>query len=262
MSRSSSETDTSSCRATVRSDTHSDLRVELGQKGARCISGADQCQSHRISLPNPTGLLHRCPIVHMSNTLVIHWGVFDQSVRTFGGQPRSTCFSRRGKPIPSCSHAPTSINFLIQKPTIRIVQPTWGPRSGGTLLSIHGKHLTIGSQIRVFVGDQECFLIAAEETLVTSTVPDDENSLVTSTTVSPSVPTVEDEEQNIQCRTSKLGANDEHEEYRAQRFVKRQALWIGSVRIFIDNFTETYANVTYSYTEVRSPFTFVLSDCS
>ena len=131
------------------------------------------------------------------------------------------------------------------------MQPTWGPRSGGTLLSIQGRHLTIGSQIRVFVGDQECFLIAAEETLVTSTVSDDENSQATTSAVSPSVPMVEDEEEHLQCRTSKFGANDDREEYRAQRFVKRQSLWIGSVRIFIDNFTETYANVTYSYTEVR-----------
>jgi hypothetical protein len=38
---------------------------------------------------------------------------------------------------------------------------------------------------------------------------------------------------------------------REQRFVKRQALWMGTITILIDNFTETYSNIIYSYTEVR-----------
>jgi hypothetical protein len=37
---------------------------------------------------------------------------------------------------------------------------------------------------------------------------------------------------------------------RQQRLAKRQALWIGTITILIDNFTETYSNITYSYTEV------------
>jgi len=60
----------------------------------------------------------------------------------------------------------------------------------------------------------------------------------------------ENEEEIIQCRTSKLTVMNEHDENRQQRFVKRQALWIGTITILIDNFTETYSNITYSYIEV------------
>ena len=58
-------------------------------------------------------------------------------------------------------------------------------------------------------------------------------------------------EEIIKCRTSKLTNMDEENQSRQQRFVKRQALWIGSLTILIDNFTETYSNITYSYTEVK-----------
>ena len=58
------------------------------------------------------------------------------------------------------------------------------------------------------------------------------------------------EKEIIQCRTSKLTVMDQQNENRQQRFVKRQALWIGTITILIDNYTETYSNFTYSYTQV------------
>ena len=60
----------------------------------------------------------------------------------------------------------------------------------------------------------------------------------------------ENDEEILQCRTSKLAVIEQNH-YRQQRFVKRQALWIGTITILIDNFTETYSNITYSYTEVK-----------
>ncbi len=60
-----------------------------------------------------------------------------------------------------------------------------------------------------------------------------------------------EEEEVIQCRTSKLADMAEDDHNRQQRFVKRHALWIGTITILIDNFTETYLNITYSYLEVR-----------
>jgi len=57
----------------------------------------------------------------------------------------------------------------------------------------------------------------------------------------------DNDDEILQCRTSKLN-NENHS--RHHRLVKRQTLWTGTIRILIDNFTETYSNITYSYTEV------------
>lgn len=140
------------------------------------------------------------------------------------------------------------------------VSPHVGPRSGGTLLSIRGKHLSIGSKINVYVGHQECFRIENEEILISSTISNEENNPgMDSTTVS-----LEFEEENreeiLRCRTSKLAAMNDESDHRQQRFIKRQALWIGTITILIDSFTETYSNITYSYTEVR--FSKMTSICS
>lgn len=135
---------------------------------------------------------------------------------------------------------------------INDVHPSLGPRSGGTLLSIKGKHLTIGSKINIFVGHQPCYLVENEEPIISSTVVDDENNpLIISTMSQLGLYNENEDEEIIHCRTSKLAVSNEHDENRHQRFVKRQALWIGTITILIDNFTETYSNITYSYTEVR-----------
>ncbi|CAF1159331.1 unnamed protein product [Rotaria sordida] len=139
--------------------------------------------------------------------------------------------------------------FHIVKPIINDVYPNLGPRSGGTLLSIKGKHLTIGSKINIFVGHQPCFVIENEEIFTSSTISDDENNQLIIPSISQLELPDENEEEIIQCRTSKLTVMNEHDENRQQRFVKRQALWIGTITILIDNFTETYSNITYSYIE-------------
>ena len=131
------------------------------------------------------------------------------------------------------------------------MHPNWGPRSGGTLLSIRGTHLNIGSEIHLFVGNQECLVLEHEIPSTSSSLADDEAHLpaiISSDT--PSERHIVSEEETVQCRTSKLATVAEHSEPAASRFVKRQALWVGSITISIDNFTETYSNMTYSYTEV------------
>jgi hypothetical protein len=69
----------------------------------------------------------------------------------------------------------------------------------------------------------------------------------------------ENDEEIIHCRTSKLAVLSEQNHNRQQRFVKRQALWIGTITILIDNFTETYSNITYSYTEVKGNIKILLN---
>ncbi|CAF1616037.1 unnamed protein product, partial [Adineta ricciae] len=139
--------------------------------------------------------------------------------------------------------------FRIVKPNVDEVHPNIGPRSGGTVLSIKGKHLTIGSKINILVGHQQCFLIENKETLVTNIISEDENNQRFASSTFDSDVDDQNAEEIIKCRTSKLTDVDEENQSRQQRFVKRQALWIGSLTILIDNFTETYSNITYSYTE-------------
>lgn len=134
---------------------------------------------------------------------------------------------------------------------INDVYPHIGPRSGGTLLSIKGKHLTIGNKINIFVGHQQCMLIKNEEPLISSALSDEENNQIIDSSITRFEVNNENDEEIIQCRTSKLASLDEDIQNRQQRFVKRQALWIGTITILIDNFTETYSNITYSYTEVE-----------
>lgn len=133
---------------------------------------------------------------------------------------------------------------------INDVSPNLGPRSGGTLLSIRGRHLSIGSKISVYVGHQECFRIENEEILISSTIANEENNAGMDSTTLPLEFDEENREEILRCRTSKLAVTNDQNENRQQRFVKRQALWIGTITILIDNFTETYSNITYSYTEV------------
>lgn len=97
------------------------------------------------------------------------------------------------------------------------------------MISIHGKHLHVGSKIQIFVGDQECHLLETNST-----------SLAT-----PS------DEETIRCRTSKLADHSEQWMQSMPRLVKREALWNGTITILIDNYTETYSNISYAYTEVK-----------
>lgn len=132
------------------------------------------------------------------------------------------------------------------------IHPNIGPRSGGTLISIHGKHLHVGSKIQVFVGDQECHLLESDTNAVAtkSNSENDMNSSIVSS-VAEIESIVEPEEDIIRCRTSKLAFHSDQNVPNMPRLVKREALWNGSITIFIDNYTETYLNISYVYTEVN-----------
>uniref|UniRef100_A0A8C3MWS1 Uncharacterized protein n=1 Tax=Geospiza parvula TaxID=87175 RepID=A0A8C3MWS1_GEOPR len=48
--------------------------------------------------------------------------------------------------------------FVFVEPHVRALHPPFGPRGGGTHLSLHGKHLSAGSSWRVMVNGSECAL--------------------------------------------------------------------------------------------------------
>jgi len=48
---------------------------------------------------------------------------------------------------------------LHQEPMIQAVFPAFGPRSGGTQLSVRGQHLDIGSQLLVYASSQPCTVV-------------------------------------------------------------------------------------------------------
>ncbi len=88
--------------------------------------------------------------------------------------------------------------------------------------------------------------------MISSTISDEENNQLIDSSITQFELNNENDEDILQCRTSKLAVMRDDDENRKQRFVKRQALWIGTITILIDNFTETYSNITYSYTEVKN----------
>lgn len=45
-----------------------------------------------------------------------------------------------------------------QEPNVSALHPPFGPRGGGTHISLHGTHLSAGSSWRVMVNDSECAL--------------------------------------------------------------------------------------------------------
>ena len=52
----------------------------------------------------------------------------------------------------------------MQEPMIQSVFPSFGPRSGGTQLSVGGRHLNIGSQLLVHAASQPCTVIRSQTT--------------------------------------------------------------------------------------------------
>ncbi|CAF4154537.1 unnamed protein product, partial [Didymodactylos carnosus] len=132
--------------------------------------------------------------------------------------------------------------FRIVQPSISAVYPTLGPRSGGTILSINGKYLIVGNKIQIYVGTQECILLNEKN---------DKKYLFSDDTVSVEKLDIVDNEI-IQCRTTKLSTLSHIDEvlyHERSKVSKRQTLWTGTISVFIDNFTETYTNLTYSYIE-------------
>ncbi|XP_058701340.1 macrophage-stimulating protein receptor [Poecile atricapillus] len=48
--------------------------------------------------------------------------------------------------------------FVFVEPSVSALHPPFGPRGGGTLLSLHGRHLSAGSSWRVTINGSECAL--------------------------------------------------------------------------------------------------------
>lgn len=53
--------------------------------------------------------------------------------------------------LSSCFYSP-------QNPIITSISPTYGPKSGGTLLTVAGKYLNSGKSRKIFVGEKPCIL--------------------------------------------------------------------------------------------------------
>ncbi|XP_036082883.1 plexin-B3 isoform X2 [Rousettus aegyptiacus] len=64
-------------------------------------------------------------------------------------------------------------HFTYQDPVLLSLSPRWGPRAGGTQLTIHGQHLQTGGNIRAFVGSQPCLIQepVCPEAIVCHTMP-------------------------------------------------------------------------------------------
>uniref|UniRef100_A0A8C3RF24 Hepatocyte growth factor receptor n=1 Tax=Cyanoderma ruficeps TaxID=181631 RepID=A0A8C3RF24_9PASS len=59
----------------------------------------------------------------------------------------------------SVGHGKTLFStFSYVNPVITSISPTYGPKSGGTLLTVAGKYLNSGKSMRIFVGEQPCTL--------------------------------------------------------------------------------------------------------
>ncbi|KFV08008.1 PREDICTED: hepatocyte growth factor receptor, partial [Pterocles gutturalis] len=59
----------------------------------------------------------------------------------------------------SVGHGKTLFNtFSYVNPVITSISPTYGPKSGGTLLTVAGKYLNSGKSRRIFVGEKPCTL--------------------------------------------------------------------------------------------------------
>jgi len=51
------------------------------------------------------------------------------------------------------------IYAMHKEPKIRTVFPKFGPRSGGTQLSVYGQNLDIGSRLAVYASSQLCTVV-------------------------------------------------------------------------------------------------------
>ncbi|OXB56999.1 hypothetical protein ASZ78_017031 [Callipepla squamata] len=58
-----------------------------------------------------------------------------------------------------------------KNPVITSISPTYGPKSGGTLLTIHGKYLNSGKSRRIFIGEKPCSLKSTSESTVECYTP-------------------------------------------------------------------------------------------
>ncbi|KAM9029347.1 hepatocyte growth factor receptor isoform 4-T7 [Ara ararauna] len=72
----------------------------------------------------------------------------------------------------SVGHGKTLFNtFSYVNPVITSISPTYGPKSGGTLLTISGKYLNSGKNRRIFVGEKLCTLQSVSASTVECYTP-------------------------------------------------------------------------------------------
>lgn len=62
--------------------------------------------------------------------------------------------------------------FSYVLPLVHYLEPTMGPKSGGTRITIHGSHLQVGSELQVLLNDTEpCTELVRSDSSITCTVP-------------------------------------------------------------------------------------------
>ncbi|XP_067171157.1 hepatocyte growth factor receptor isoform X3 [Apteryx mantelli] len=72
----------------------------------------------------------------------------------------------------SVGHGKTLFNtFSYVNPIITSISPTYGPKSGGTLLTLAGKYLNSGKSRRIFVGEKPCTLKSVSASTVECYTP-------------------------------------------------------------------------------------------
>ena len=52
-----------------------------------------------------------------------------------------------------------TVMFRLQRPVMTDFSPRIGPKSGGTILTVQGRNLDIGSRLNITVGYLPCFLV-------------------------------------------------------------------------------------------------------
>lgn len=65
---------------------------------------------------------------------------------------------RGGDPFAACTHVSPKVPdcaFSSQLPLVHYLEPTMGPKAGGTRITIHGSHLQVGSELQVLLNDTE-----------------------------------------------------------------------------------------------------------
>jgi len=64
---------------------------------------------------------------------------------------------------------------MCQEPMIEALFPKFGPRSGGTQLSVHGRNLNIGSQLMVYASSRLCTVVRLQTHLVVDKIKNVKN---------------------------------------------------------------------------------------
>lgn len=72
---------------------------------------------------------------------------------------RGWCFSGTARALRALLAADRSAEFVLfflQTPAVSFLNPSRGPESGGTMVTISGHYLGAGSRVSVLLGNQTC----------------------------------------------------------------------------------------------------------